>query len=248
MRKYAKKMKLILIIALSLILLFSGMKIVKYSVDGLNNKKFNAQLQQIYHQAKEAEKMDKSEKYGDKFKELIKINSDLVGWIYLPNTSIDYPVVQTVDNDYYLTHSFEKEESDHGAIYMDYRNIQDSQKMVHTIIYGHYMKDGTMFKSLNNYKTKDYAKQNPFIEFDTLEGPTKWQIFSVYVIRAKNSTLQVSFSNEEEYAQYLTMIIEKSMENIGVQATKEDQLLTLVTCSYELKDSRLVIHAKKIEN
>ena len=238
-------MKLILIIALSLVLLFSGTKIVKYSYDGLSNKKSNAQLQETYHQAKEA---DKPEKYSDKFKELIKINSDLVGWIHLPNTSIDYPVVQTVDNDYYLTHSFEKEESDHGAIYMDYRNIQDSQKMVHTIIYGHYMKDGTMFKSLNNYKTEDYAKKNPYIEFDTLEGPTKWQIFSVYVIRAKNSTLQESFSNEEEYTQYLTMITEKSMENIGVKVTKEDQLLTLVTCSYELKDSRLIIHAKKIEN
>lgn len=248
MRKYAKKMKLILIIALSLVLLFSGTKIVKYGYEGLSNKKSNAQLQETYHQAKAAGKTDKPKKYSEKFKELIKINSDLVGWIHLPNTSIDYPVVQTVDNDYYLTHSFEKEESDHGAIYMDYRNIQDSQKMVHTIIYGHYMKDGTMFKSLNNYKTEDYAKQNPYIEFDTLEGPTKWQIFSVYVIRAKNSTLQESFSNEEEYAQYLTMITEKSMENIGVEVTIEDQLLTLVTCSYELKDSRLIIHAKKIEN
>jgi sortase B len=246
MLNHNNKFRAILILFLWTVLLYSTAKIGIYINEWYSNKKINGRLSEIYHQSDITKIADTNtpNQNTDRFKELLDINKDVVGWIKIPGTKIDYPVVQGDNNQFYLNHDINKEISSHGSIFMDYRSSHDEE--LNTVIYGHNMKDGSMFAGLSQYKKADFYEKNPYIEYDSLGQSMKWQIFSVYIYQLNDDYFKVYFNDSKEYYQYLDEIIFKSIYDTGVVVTQEDKILTLMTCSYETNDSRIVIHAKRV--
>lgn len=173
-------------------------------------------------------------------------NSDIVGWLKVPNTIIDYPVVQADNNDYYLGRSFERKKSAAGAIFMDYRNeVQTLSGNI--VLYGHRMRDGTMFKALVNYLDRDFFFENRTITFDTLEAPQQWEAISVYETDTSYNYIQTTFEDKKEYVDFLKGIQKKSRIRTDTALSDEDVILTLSTCSYSYDDARLVVHFRLLQ-
>ena len=165
-------------------------------------------------------------------------NTDFTGWLRVEGTKIDYPVVRGNDNIYYLNRDFLKKTSKAGAIFMDYRNIgQFSDK--HTVIYGHYMKDGTMFGDLHQYKSKAFYDENRIIEFEGLYENKSYTIFSVTLETADDYEIDLKLSNDA----YLNQILGTSIHETRLIPESSMAILTLVTCSYEVDNGRILIHA-----
>ena len=241
MLKQWKKIKILLIIMLSAIFLYSSINIGRYLYDGYVNKKLNENLSEAYHS--DGNMADGT----DRYKDLLLINEDVVGWIEIPDTQIDYPVVQTDNNQFYLTHNIKNERSSHGSIFMDYRNYNDDRDY-NTVLYGHNMKDDSMFGDLSAYKDRAFYDGHAYIEYGSLAGTSKWEIFSVYICGLGDSDIRITFHDGDEYVVYLDAIIDRSIYETNIEVTKDDRILTLVTCSYEYDDARLVIHAKKVDS
>lgn len=180
-----------------------------------------------------------------KYKETVLINKDVVGWISIPNTRIDYPVVKGKDNDYYLYHDILKRTSVYGTIFMDYRN---DIKLLNenTSLFGHHMKDGSMFQELVKYKDKDFFEANRYIYLFTEAGSSTWEVFSAYVTDTNFYFIQNEFSSLKEYENFINKIQAKSKYKSNVSVSTTDKIITLCTCTYEFNDARFVVHAKKI--
>ena len=177
--------------------------------------------------------------------ELLKINSDYKFWLTIDNTEVDYPVVQCDNNDYYLSHNFNKEESIYGTLFVDYINNIEIDKNL--VIYGHNMRDGSMFNSLKKYKDEQFFLNNDIKIIDKDGVQEIYEVFSVYVIPATELSFKCSFKDEEEYENYIKELSDKSLyyKDIEITNTKEeDNIITLVTCNYEYNDARLITHAK----
>jgi len=179
---------------------------------------------------------------------LLTINKDVIGYLKVKNTNIDYPVVTSNDNKYYLTHNLYNEEDKNGWVYMDFRN-SDKYLNDNTIIYGHNMyysgvMFGTLHRTLNGnwYNNED----NLNITFDTMYASMNWKIYSIYTTPKTNDYLKVSFDTKEEKEQYINMTKERSIKNFDTPVTAENKILTLSTCTGD--NERLVIHAVLEEN
>ena len=172
-------------------------------------------------------------------------NPDVVGWLAIPDTQIDYPVVCGPDNDFYLNHDILGNESQAGSIYQDFRN-GGSFLSRHVILYGHNMKDGTMFHDLRYYKDRDFAMQNGQISIETAQGMTTWQVFSSYVMTTDFYVIRTDFTNDQDYQEFLDTLAAKSEFDYGIEVAADQSILTLLTCSYELDDARFVVHAVKV--
>ena len=181
--------------------------------------------------------------YNQIFDELSNINDETVGWITVNNTKVNLPVVQHTDNEYYLSHDFNKKKNSFGWIYMDYRNniynLSDN-----TIIWGHNLKNGMMFGTLR-YMTNESWYKNPdnqLITFNTKVKNMKWKIFSIYRIPITNDYLYANFVDKDEYQLFLDTLRGRSIYDFGVDVNSNDHILTLSTCSTP-NTYRLVIHA-----
>lgn len=178
--------------------------------------------------------------------ELKKINSSVKGWLQVNGTNINYPFVQTDDNLYYLTHSFDGSYNAAGWLFMDYRNnIENMDK--NTIIYAHGRTDRTMFGSLKNILSNGWLndKGNHVIKLSTEKENTLWQVFSVYHIPTTSDYIQVHFYNDQEFLQFASMLIKRSAYDFGTTVSETDKILTLSTC-YSNTD-KVVLHAKLIK-
>ncbi|MCB2289420.1 class B sortase [Clostridium sp. CS001] len=184
-------------------------------------------------------------KISEKYKPFITLNKDVIGWIKIPNTEIDYPVFKGDNNEFYLDHDPYKKSNNHGSIFMDFRNKGVAEEL-HTILYGHNMKDGSMFADLNKYKDLDFLDKNPIIEFSTLYEDIRWEIFSVYITDTTFDYIRTNFDKTEDRTIFLQHIKEKSKFHRDIAVSEKDTILTLSTCSYEFINARLVIHAKRI--
>lgn len=182
------------------------------------------------------------------FKALLDANPDVVGWIRIGNTAIDYPVVQGKDNAYYLNRNYKGEEASAGSIFLDFRN-DIGKAQPNTVIYGHRMKDGSMFGDLKKFLEEDFFRNNPTFQYDTLYHSYRAEIFSVYPATADLDYIQTGFGNEQEYAAFLQSLRERSLYKTDTVLGMADRILTLSTCDYTLDPAkgRLVIHAKLIE-
>ena len=181
------------------------------------------------------------------FDKLKEINSDVVGYIKLDNPKIEYPVVQTKDNDYYLKHNLKKEYNQAGWIFLDYRNeINSSNKNI--IIYGHNMQNNSMFGQLKDVLTPEWYnnEENKIITFITENGIETYEFFSVYEIEIEEYYLQTDFKDTKEYEKFINTIKNRSIKDFGINVTVSDNILTLSTCGNNSK-YRIVIHAKKQE-
>ena len=226
---------------------YSNRKTYK-NVEKLYIMKPDAKEKQISSQAsKKVLPKDEVLKVSDTFEKLLQTNGDTVGWIKIQNTHVNYPVVKYTDNDFYLHNDFEKKSSSAGCIFMDYRNyIHPLDKNI--ILYGHHMKDESMFRDLVLYKNKDFFYNNDKINFSTIYQEGIWQVFSVYVTDTNFDYLITNFSRDEDYINYINTLKAKSIFKKDISINKEDCILTLSTCSYEFENARTVIHAKYIDN
>ena len=176
------------------------------------------------------------------FNRLLLENREVVGWIKVNDTNIDYPILKHKDNDYYLNHSFDNSNNAAGWIFMDYRN--NSQNFdFNTIIYGHGRKDGSMFGSLINVLNNDWVnkKDNLNILFYTLSDEYLFQIFSIYYIDTTDDYVDINYSDE-----LVNRIVKRSFYDFNIDVKDTDKILTLSTCYNN--DKKLVVHAKMIRN
>ena len=181
------------------------------------------------------------------FKNVLKANSDTVGWLIVNNTNVNYPVVQAGDNDYYLTHSFDKSFNYAGWVFADFRNNFDTLSN-NTVIYAHGRKDKVMFGSLlKTIESSWYQnKDNQIIQFSTLKYDTMWQIFSIYTIEAESYYITTDFSSTESFLNFAQTMKDRSIYNFGIDIKENDKLLTLSTCLND-KGMRVVIQAKLVK-
>lgn len=175
------------------------------------------------------------------FEALQAINSDVVAWIYIEGTSINYPVVQGSDNSYYLTRTTNGSYNSAGSIFMDYRNQPDFTDQ-NTVIYGHYMNNDTMFAALFGYKKQAFFEEHPTFLILTPEQEYRVEIFAGYVASVDDPSWNISFSSQEEYQQWLNAACQRSAFTSGVTPSADDAVVTLSTCSYEFDNARFVLH------
>ena len=181
------------------------------------------------------------------FNDLLNTNKDTVAWLNVSGTNINYPVVQTVDNSYYLSHAFDKTLNKAGWVFMDYRNNANTFDQ-NTIIYAHSRYDGTMFGSLKTILTSSWYKNkdNYIIRMSTPKENTMWQIFSTYIIPKESYYITPNFKNNDDYATFLKTIKERSEEEFSGTVNTNDKILTLSTCKDNF-GNRVVMHAKLIK-
>lgn len=183
--------------------------------------------------------------------ELYTVNTDLVGWITIPGTDIDYPVVQTPDEpNYYLKRSFYKQYSDYGAIYVK-EACDVTAPSDNVTIYGHRMNDGSMFAQLHKYKEQSFFEQNRYIFFDTLQEYHTYEIIAVFLISSSESTpFQyqnfIDATDEAAFSEFVENCRQYALYDTGVDAVYGDKLITLSTCEYSNENGRLVVVAKRV--
>ena len=181
------------------------------------------------------------------FNELLNKNSDTVGWIEVKGTNINYPVVQTNNNEYYLNHAFDKTKNDAGWVFMDYRNDAKNFDQ-NTIIYAHSRYNKTMFGSLKNILSSSWYnnKNNHIIRMSTPTENTMWQVFSVYTIAAESYYITPNFSDVNRYQTFLDTLKSRSEVQFSANLNTNDKILTLSTCQDNF-GHRVVMHAKLIK-
>ena len=202
--------------------------------------------QEVIKELKKNIKVEK-EKVEIDFDALKSINPDTVGYIKVNNTNIDYIVVKGKDNNYYLSHNFEKKWNVAGWIFGDYRNKFDETDK-NLIIYGHNTKDGSMFDSLIKVLNKDWYNNpdNHIINLVTEMGIYKYQVFSTYSIVPEEYYITTDFASNEYFGKFVKKIKSRSIYKYDVEVTGEDKILTLSSCIGE-GQKRVVLHAKLIE-
>lgn len=267
--KIKLKWKNVILILIFLILFItlniSIYNIIKWKLDSnktneeINTIQENANIEEVQDNKgteiiKQAKKIPKENPYWDyikmnmidvNFDNLKKINSDVVGWIKVNGTNINYPFVQSKDNKYYLTHSFSKSYNNAGLVFLDYRNNNINNR--NTIIYAHGRTDKTMFGTLRKVLNNGWINNtnNYVIKISTEKENSLWQIFSIYHIPTTNDYLQTEFKDEREYQRFLNILKNRSNHNFNTSITSNDTILTLSTCYND--SEKMVVHAKLIK-
>ena len=181
------------------------------------------------------------------FNELLVKNPDTVGWIQVKGTNINYPIVQTTDNSYYLTHAFDRTKNEAGWVFMDYRNdaVNFNQN---TILYAHSRLTGSMFGSLKNILESSWYtnKNNHIIRLSTPTENTMWQVFSVYTIPKESYYITPNFNSNEAYQEFINTMKSRSEVEFSAEVNTNDKILTLSTCKDNF-GNRVVMHAKLIK-
>lgn len=226
------------------ILIFSGIKIYKWYKENNNNNK-------IIEKVNEAviikdDEPEENNKYVIDFEALKKQNSETVAWLKVNNTKIEYPVVKNKNNDYYLTHSFDKSENSAGWIFADYKNKFDG-KDKNIVVYGHNRRDGSMFGSLKNILSSKWYnnEENQNVIFNINGQNYTYRVFSVYQIEKEDYYIKTNFSSNNEYEKFLNTIKKRSVNDFKEDVSKDDTILTLSTCANN-NMYRVVLHAKRI--
>ncbi|MBR1939251.1 class B sortase [Candidatus Saccharibacteria bacterium] len=180
------------------------------------------------------------------FSELKKLNSETIGWIRVGGTNINYPFVQTSNNDFYLKHSFDKSYNSAGWVFADFRNHIDGTDR-NMIVYAHGRYDTTMFGSLRNILTSGWLNNpsNYIVRTSNESENALWQVFSTYRIETTNDYIQTSFRSDEDFGRFVNMLKDRSAHDFNTTVSGTDHILTLSTC-YS-KTERVVLHAKLIK-
>lgn len=240
----------IIIVCLSII----GYKYYNYNKDDKLNSEIQ-DLQPVINEASDLDNNSSGENDGqDQSKEgnyvnsaneeeLKSINSDYKMWIQIENTNINYPVVQGSDNDYYLKHNFRKESNISGTVFVESANDIDNDKNI--ILYGHNMRNGTMFNNITNYKEESFFNEDNKISIIMNNTLYEYEVFSVYVKNVSEVNLAIGFANEDEFINYAYNEADESLYKKDVDFSAEDNLITLVTCSYEFTDARTIVVARR---
>ena len=214
----------------------------------INWFKDNKKSSQIKKQIDEAIVIDDGSEYKIDFDKLESTNNDVIGWIKVNNTNIEYPVVQTNNNDYYLNHSFDKSINSAGWIFADYKNKFDGTDK-NIVIYGHNRKDQSMFGTLSNVLKKEWYEDenNRKLVLTTKHTEKIYEIFSAYQIQNEEYYIKTNFNNDNDFKEFINTIKSRSVYNFQVEVDENSKILTLSTCGASNK-YRVAVHAKLIEN
>ena len=220
-----------------LIMLFSGYKIfeiVKEYLAGQNSYK-------------EAAKTASTEEFTGNidFDSLQAINPEIIGWIYLKDTVINYPVAQGTDNDKYLHTLWDGSAAGCGTIFADYRTENPFEQM-NTILHGHHMKDGTMFKPLKKFKDKSFADEHSTFEIITPTAKYHLQMVAFLNVAADSSLYQPNPTTDYEKSALVDLINQNAEYTIGVEFSASDKLVMLSTCAYEYDEARYIVVGKLV--
>ena len=240
-----RTLRRVLIVLLLGVFLFSAAQMVQRTEDYRSGAKAYRALS-AYARAPE-----QSEEHSEKddglpwpevdFAALEAVNPETVGWLFSEGTVINYPVAQGKDNDYYLHHLLDGSENRCGCLFLDAQNRKDFSDF-HSIIYGHHMKDGSMFKGLKGYQEQEYFEKHPVLLLVTPEHQYRVELFAGYVSKTTGNAWQLAFADDEEKEAWLWEQRKLSCFQSEVVPTAEDHILTLSTCSYEFKNARFVVH------
>lgn len=231
-KKNNANVKKIIIIVLAVVLVVGAVFLTKFFIDKNNEGNGDSTTDPTTESILPTEPEPKPD-----YSEYVAKNPETVGWITVPGTRIDFPVVQTIDNSYYMDHNFEHNSHYCGAIYMDYRN-NASQLDSNTIIYGHNnYNDGVVFSELSHYEDIEYYKEHPVIEFNTLDKYYKWKIYAVIITNRlpkedNNYVFYYPYPHMEgpNFEPFINELDKRTLYFTGVDVKEGDKLLTLQTC------------------
>lgn len=253
------------VVIASFLVFVSALSLLMYNMVFLSmkNAALNAEIQKIAHGDDSDDSSDNKPEVDDviNWDELLKINDEIVGWIEIDNTKVDYPVMWHKEDNrnyqYYLSHNYKGDYDSFGSVFLDYRceNGTDSKN---TVIHGHHIQDGSMFGDLMKYGgttgNLDFYKESPTIEFDTPEAQGTYKIISVFKTNTLSSQGEFfnymigDFQNEKDFMNYVYNVRVRSLFNCPVDVNEDDELITLSTCSYEFTNFRTVIVARKVRD
>lgn len=225
--------------------LFSGIMLCRQSADEKQSAEAFEQVAALV----ETEPLPELPAF-EKYRAVQEQNSDFVGWLSVPGTNIDYPVMQTVDKpNYYLKRGFDKQYSDYGVPYV--QENCDLALSDNCVIYGHHMNNGTMFADLCKYESEDFYQEHKTIRFDTLSGFGEYEVVAVFktVAYSEQGFKYYHFiraESAENFDAYIAQCKALSLYDTGVTAEYGDKLITLSTCEYSRKNGRMVVVAKRI--
>ena len=174
------------------------------------------------------------------FESLLKVNKDVDGWIYCPDTVIDYPVVQHTDNDYYLNYNVNGEQNASGAIFLESANFSDFRD-VNNILHGHHMGDGSMFASLDHWQADKYYDSHPVMYLNTPSGNYRVDLFAGFTTPANSRAYQYEFSGRSDIQNWIDWVRKESVIKPEVTLSVEDRFITLSTCAYSYENARTVL-------
>ncbi len=245
--------KIVSIIAIIGLLVSSGVLVFNFTND--NNQRNMIESARENFEFEATNRNDETKIY-TAFDELIAANPDIKGWISISNTNVDNPIYQTDNNDFYLNHNMNKHKSRYGALFFDCSNtISNDTNSKNLTIYGHNMRDKSMFGSLSQYRSLKFYKNNPIINLKTLYQQKRYIIFAVMITNASpkddngyiyNFT-KADFASDEEFNSWIAEAKERSLVDSGIEVTPEDDIITLSTCCYDFDNARFVIMAKSAD-
>ena len=243
--KHAKKsikIKLLFVLIFALLMAFSGYKIAMWMIENMHSEQIR---EEVSNAVIIDEKTTDKTKYNVDFNALNEINAETVAWMKVSNTNIEFPVVQTSNNDYYLSHSFDRSNNGAGWIFVDYKNKLDGTDK-NIVVFGHNRRDGSMFGTLKNALNEEWYNnsENYIIPFITENEIAEYKIFALYKIEAEDYYITTNFNTNEEFQNFINTAKSRSIKNFDIDLTDAKQILTLSTCADNNK-YRVVLHAVK---
>lgn len=245
------KLKKIANIILVTILLFSSSQIAIKVIDYKKSEKLYEDIQSIVQETEDISNNPENNNTQKKenirtYEKLVKINPEYQFWVEVENTNINYPVVQTNNNRFYLKKDFNKKNSNSGTVFMDADNNFENDSNV--VLYGHNMNNKTMFNNVTLFKKKDFFNQNNKIKIKHTKDQKEYtyEVFSVYYTDNSFDYNTVKFNEHYTFMDFIKDIKEKSIYKKSIDISENDKIITLSTCSYEFKGAKTTIHAKLI--
>ena len=258
-----KNLGIIIVSVLGAAAIFCSAMFTQQYLDAKNSKATFDDLTNLITEIDEPQKATEAEKSGlsaeelaeaeaalahEKYDALFEQNNDFIGWIKIEGTNVNYPVMQTPNKpDFYLKRSFDKSYSDYGVPYIDEACMTGISNNL--VIYGHHMKDGSMFAGLCKYADADFCKEHPEIAFDTLSNLGKYEVVAAFKFNTNRETFkynEYTLMDEAQFAEFMENVRARQLYDTGVTAEYGDQLLTLSTCEYTYPNGRFVVVAKKV--
>ncbi len=230
-----KIIRIVILVVCIISFVVSSAFVVKYFVERHNSQEIYNDLANQTTEPQTEEEVQKPD-----YSAIVEKNPETVGWITIPDTNINFPVLQTVDNEYYLTHDFNGKYDYRGAIYMDMYN-DPVNLHPNTVIYGHNAYDGTVFSDIDNYQKIDFYKKHPVIEFNTLDAYYKWKVVAVFITNQAPSEdngyifdFIYPFMEGDVFKWYSEELNKRTLYHTGVDIKDGDKFLTLSSCTRNL--------------
>ena len=246
-RKLKRNVKYFFVeIILGIIFIIAFINIIIWYINNNKTKEVIKTIENSIEIKKDIPTNDISQKYDVNFDDLAKINNNVVAWLIVNGTNINYPVVKSSDNDYYLTHSFDKSNNNAGWVFANFLNNFDGNDKNITL-FAHARGDGSMFGTLKNVLTSNWQEkiENHKIIFVTKNETSVYEVFSTYKIEVEDYYIKSSFQNDSEFLEFLATIKKRSNYDYGGELNANDSILTLSTCDLN-SGYRIVLHAKKV--